>query len=261
MRSRRWNGFTLIELLVVIAIIAILAAILFPVFARAREKARQATCVSNCRQLGTSLMMYAQDYDERMPVALAEADQSYFRGYPCAPRGNAVSFPWNTYGSSHYEDCPHRFLPWLLQPYIKSFDMFRCPTLNSRANFPDAQGWDGTSRSTGGSYGYFCTHIQTDVAALVGFMAQVRGVDLATALQQANVCGRALAEAENPANKPVVFCNSLVAHAGTTESRMYPPPYGTGQDHGALVGVFADGHAKLLVGDFGRIVQIGLERY
>lgn len=58
------RGFTLIELLVVIAIIAILAAILFPVFARAREKARQASCLSNVRQMTTAAMMYLQDYDE-----------------------------------------------------------------------------------------------------------------------------------------------------------------------------------------------------
>jgi prepilin-type N-terminal cleavage/methylation domain-containing protein len=58
------HGFTLIELLVVIAIIAILAAILFPVFARAREAARRSACLSNCKQIGTALMMYAQDYDE-----------------------------------------------------------------------------------------------------------------------------------------------------------------------------------------------------
>jgi len=59
------RGFTLIELLVVIAIIAILAAILFPVFARAREKAKQTSCLSNMKQMGVALMMYAQDYDER----------------------------------------------------------------------------------------------------------------------------------------------------------------------------------------------------
>jgi prepilin-type N-terminal cleavage/methylation domain-containing protein/prepilin-type processing-associated H-X9-DG protein len=64
---RQRKGFTLIELLVVIAIIAILAAILFPVFAQAREKARQTSCTSNLKQLGTAMMMYAQDYDESYP--------------------------------------------------------------------------------------------------------------------------------------------------------------------------------------------------
>ncbi|HUS80581.1 MAG TPA: DUF1559 domain-containing protein [Armatimonadota bacterium] len=65
--SRRVAGFTLIELLVVIAIIAILAAILFPVFAKAREKARQASCTSNLKQLDLALLQYAQDYDEKLP--------------------------------------------------------------------------------------------------------------------------------------------------------------------------------------------------
>ncbi len=70
--SRR-KAFTLIELLVVIAIIAILAAILFPVFAQARERARATACLSNLKQIGTGLIMYAQDYDESMPAAFALA--------------------------------------------------------------------------------------------------------------------------------------------------------------------------------------------
>src|SRR5881409_3101329 len=67
MKRRASRAFTLIELLVVIAIIAILAAILFPVFAQAREKARQTTCMSNCKQLGNALEMYIQDYEESLP--------------------------------------------------------------------------------------------------------------------------------------------------------------------------------------------------
>ncbi len=73
MRSVRRTGFTLIELLVVIAIIAILAALLFPVFALAREKARQAGCASNVKQLSLAVRMYQQDYDETYPPALVPA--------------------------------------------------------------------------------------------------------------------------------------------------------------------------------------------
>jgi prepilin-type N-terminal cleavage/methylation domain-containing protein/prepilin-type processing-associated H-X9-DG protein len=70
MKRQRRRAFTLIELLVVIAIIAILAAILFPVFAQAREKARQTACLSNLRQVGLGLQMYAQDYDEVLPTSV-----------------------------------------------------------------------------------------------------------------------------------------------------------------------------------------------
>ena len=66
--KERNRGFTLIELLVVIAIIAILAAILFPVFARARENARKANCQSNMKQLGLAILQYAQDHDETLPM-------------------------------------------------------------------------------------------------------------------------------------------------------------------------------------------------
>ncbi len=70
--TNRRMGFTLIELLVVIAIIAILASILFPVFARARENARRASCMSNLKQIGLGIQMYIQDYDERMPLVVGD---------------------------------------------------------------------------------------------------------------------------------------------------------------------------------------------
>ena len=76
--NRRRQGFTLIELLVVIAIIAILAAILFPVFARAREKARQAGCQSNLKQIGLATIMYAQDYDETLPPILMQSGANMY---------------------------------------------------------------------------------------------------------------------------------------------------------------------------------------
>ena len=101
--SRARAGFTLIELLVVIAIIAILAAILFPVFARARENARRASCSSNLKQIGLGILQYTQDYDERYVRATTGA-------------GGGASQTWAN----------------STQPYIKSTQVFQCPSDPSR---------------------------------------------------------------------------------------------------------------------------------
>ncbi len=102
----RTRGFTLIELLVVIAIIAILAAILFPVFARAREKARQTSCLSNIKQLVLGVQMYAQDYDQFLPMSITG-------GYGQPGKTNENRCWW---GEA------------VLQPYLKNRQIFHCPS-------------------------------------------------------------------------------------------------------------------------------------
>jgi len=124
---RRMKGFTLIELLVVIAIIAILAAILFPVFARAREKARQTSCLSNVKQLVLGTIMYLSDYDGRF------FDDLYIPGM----QGCCITPPC-------YNECWWRFK---VQPYVKNFQMMSCPTgMDLDWSSPWVQGQ--------GSYGY-----------------------------------------------------------------------------------------------------------
>jgi prepilin-type N-terminal cleavage/methylation domain-containing protein/prepilin-type processing-associated H-X9-DG protein len=103
------DGFTLIELLVVIAIIAILAAILFPVFARARENARRSSCSSNLRQVGLALKQYTNDYDERYPLI------SYNDG-----NGDPVGWAKN------------------VQPYVKNEQLFQCPSEGNKAGAADS---------------------------------------------------------------------------------------------------------------------------
>lgn len=108
--QNRKSGFTLIELLVVIAIIAILAAILFPVFAQAREKARGISCLSNIKQLATSVNMYVQDYDETYPIACPN------------------DWWFNIWGNT-------------MQPYIKNVQILKCPSdSNQRQTTGDGGG-------------------------------------------------------------------------------------------------------------------------
>ena len=117
------RGFTLIELLVVIAIIAILAAILFPVFARAREKARQTACLNNVKQMALGFVMYAQDYDETCPGGLIYTPTSVPRPYAG--------------GSGTY-------LFWMdmLYPYVKNKQVFVCPSYSYTGGYFGGYGWN-----------------------------------------------------------------------------------------------------------------------
>ena len=127
------SAFTLIELLVVIAIIAILAAILFPVFAQAREKARQTACLSNMKQIGLALLQYSQDYDEQM-VSCYYGDAGW-------TNSNADNYKWMD----------------AIQPYVKSEDVFNCPSQSFPApgNIGKYKFKSGTNY---GSYGIMGTY-------------------------------------------------------------------------------------------------------
>ncbi len=206
------RGFTLIELLVVIAIIAILAAILFPVFARAREKARQASCLSNLKQIALSTMMYAQDYDEVMPI-------SYITD---------AGSPGNVYGST-------RFPQEIVAPYVKNTQVFRCPSDSPPSNYNGAGG---------AVQPYFNNSYGINVTPIAG--------DPANALPVVGMCGRSIAMHERPAEKVMWaetenWCASgCVAIAGWTSA---PTGFGASvnaanRHNKGLNVAYCDGHAK-----------------
>ena len=208
------GAFTLIELLVVIAIIAILAAILFPVFAQAREKARQSVCLSNQKQIGTAVMMYIQDYDEVFPsqsyngVDYTPLGGQNVDGMPLLNSGIVNSFGWN------YKD---RVLP-----YTKNEQIWVCPT-----NIPN-----GTLKTAAPNIGY---HMNGNV-----FLPQ--GLSLAAIVAPANLF------IMRESGKGFVFnraylrpipgrCDDVIAYeAGSTANYM---PHSKGYNM-----AFADGHAK-----------------
>jgi len=179
------KGFTLIELLVVIAIIAILAAILFPVFAKAREKARQTSCLSNFKQQNLAFMMYASDWDEYLPFCKHE--------FP-APDGTGSEWagdPPEAHGWAGY------WYPLAVMPYVKNEQIWSCPSMKGPGlEKGQPEGLWGDAGAISGGFYYFPLHQTCNYYALGA--TKYLGYD----------GGHKLAEFDCPAQTIIAFDNN-----------------------------------------------------
>jgi prepilin-type N-terminal cleavage/methylation domain-containing protein/prepilin-type processing-associated H-X9-DG protein len=231
--TNRASAFTLIELLVVIAIIAILAAILFPVFAQAREKARQTACLSNGKQIGTALMMYAQDYDSTYPIPISDA-------WPT--RGRIWGF--------------RRYAAELINDYAKNDGIWRCPS----SSFDPADPTSDTGavwRQSSGSGGI----------SAANYLVNTYGMNMddqptdgpATLFTQGGIFGRPEADLTEPADT-IAFTDSWFYASSSraplksnftrnaTGFAAVVVQAGSMRHNGGNNITFADGHAKWMKG-------------
>ncbi len=208
------RGFTLIELLVVVAIIAILAAIIFPVFSSAREKARQAACISNLRQLGLAIDQYTQDYDDMMPGSY---NGEYGVDTQHLKRGG-----WIYYQEFAEDDTSKRqFFPELgsIYPYVKNTQVYVCPD-------------DGVGQRIGDSYAInACVNNPPDPVT-----------EYAT--------GKLLGRIDNPSGTMLLSEESVDPYGSTNDGYLnlnWAPGFGdelTNRHSGGVDILLVDGHVK-----------------
>ena len=233
----RQRAFTLIELLVVIAIIAILAAILFPVFAKAREKARQASCLSNAKQQGAAFMQYVQDYDEMFPDTLMGRDRS---GATVDP---TLVVPWY----------------WNIYPYCKNLNVFDCASFKTYKTVPATiSGLAGAGIQTGG---YGAVREVLGYAGGLGYYNSGADSWLPYGNPNLNTYGKPQAAMSAPSEN-ILVCDSpnyvCEREYWDRTDNATQPDAATATDYGNAYyfvhsrhndganGIFADGHAKWL---------------
>lgn len=230
MTETKRNGFTLIELLVVIAIIAILASILFPVFARARAQARKTTCLSNMKQIGLGLIMYSQDYDELYAPGQWHAEAN--TGWNCA----TTFFGYGRVGG-------------LLYPYIKNQQLFKCPEDTWVANSTGiSMGYNGPPWGPGEGYGDQIGPDglpQVPLAKTTPVTYEYTNPDNGTVCTVNALTGTAQAAIENPAgNWAIGDLWPWIHEPRYAGGNLYVPDPWTGAPPRASNIAYADGHAK-----------------
>ena len=208
------RAFTLIELLVVIAIIAILAAIIFPVFSRAREASRRTVCMSNLKQLGIALGTYVQDYDETWPACTANYGMPFYR-----LNGQNLTTPLPP-------------LTFILEPYIKSNEIWQCPTSRRyKVGTDTVYGLSSSPYVIQESYAYANT--EQYAALRMGFPNWINSTD-------AGVSDSAFTDASG---KIVMWCVFGMAHTvGSYDPRWMNPATSYPVQ---IPCVYADSHVKL----------------